>query len=232
MCCRVGYYMTYPFNMIRPIARACLDRDVYWLRRSFLWPEQNYKAGMLRRVQKQYGNKFLFETGTYRGDTSFALRKYFERIYTVEIHPALREAARQRLAPYPNITCIPGAGDEAIRKIVPSLEKPTIFWLDSHYSGAGTGMADEAMPILKELNELAKAYKPGIGHIVVIDDISSFARARGNSSLSEIVAKLESIDPLWCFFFDYDMLFALPAEKASSSAHVFWRKIVYHFAVR
>src|ERR1700733_11101052 len=103
--------MIYPFNMIRPIARACLNRDFYWLRRSFLWPEQSYKAGMLRRVQEQYGNKILFETGTYRGDTSFALRKHFDHIYTVEVFPPLHEAARQRLAPYANITCVLGTGD-------------------------------------------------------------------------------------------------------------------------
>jgi hypothetical protein len=219
-------------SMLRPLARACLKRDSYWLRRSFLWPEQDYKAGMLRRLQKRYGHKFLFETGTYHGDTANRLRGEFEHIYTVEVHPPLYAQAKQRLANFSNITCLLGSGHEAIRDLVPTLKSPTLFWLDSHYSGAGTGMSDEPMPLLRELGELAKVYLRGGGHTVVIDDISSYSMANGNSYLSEILAKLEAIDPSWCFFFDYDMLFALPFEDTGLGAHSFWREIVYRLALR
>jgi protein-L-isoaspartate O-methyltransferase len=89
---------------------------------------------MLRRVQKHYGHKYLFETGTYQGETAYRLQKNFEHIYTVEVFPPLYASAQRRLAQYSNITCILGTGHEAIRQIVPTLEKAAIFWLDSHYS--------------------------------------------------------------------------------------------------
>jgi hypothetical protein len=93
-------------------------------------------------------------------------------------------------------------------------------------------MSEEIMPLLSELDELARVYKRGIGHVVVIDDISTYAKANGYSLLSEVIGKLEKIDPSLCFFFDYDMFYALPNENNPSVTHSFWRNVVYHFVVR
>jgi len=213
--------------MLRPLIKALVHGDAYWLRRSFLWPEAKQKAGMLRRVQKQYGQPLFVETGTYLGDTPLALRDCFDSIWTIEIDAALHAAAAERLAPHKNIICLLGSASACLRQLAPVLTKPTIFWLDSHYSGPGTGRGDCDLPVLEEL-AIIRNFCPA-GSAVVIDDVSSYCAASGTSKLSDILSSLENIDPKWTFFFDYDMLFALPIEP---TPHSFWTKIIYHLAIR
>jgi hypothetical protein len=213
--------------MIRPVIKALLQGNGYMLRRSFIWPEGIYKAGMLRRLQKRYGYPFLVETGTYLGDTSRRLHPYFESIWTIEIDPHLHSKAVEKLSRYKNITCVLGSGAEGLRQIRPKLTGSTLFWLDSHYSGAGTGRGAIDMPVMQELAVLSEACPPGSA--VVIDDVSSYGMANGTSRLADILTALERINPEWVFFFDYDMLYALPAEPAP---HSFWKDIAYHFVIR
>ena len=52
---------------------------------------------------------------------------------------------------------------------------------------------------------------------------------RGNWALSFVLGQLEAMDPGYCSQFDYDMLFALPAEPG---CRTFWKRIAPHWVIR
>lgn len=199
----------------------------YSFRRRFIWPEGDYKRGMLKRLQKQYGSAYLVETGTFLGKTPIALSSSFKHIYTIELDPKLYADAKRKLSPYKNITCLQGDSKDLIASVVEKLDAPALFWLDGHYSGTGTALGEVAAPILQELAAIERSsYKE---HIIAIDDSSDFSKAEGNAPLSEVLKAIEKINPCYKIYFDYDMLFALPREKEHRE---FWRKIAYPFVIR
>ena len=61
----------------------------YYIRRTFIWNETNYKYGLINNIRKHYNIKYFIETGTYLGDTSLALANKFEKIFTVELNKKL-----------------------------------------------------------------------------------------------------------------------------------------------
>lgn len=203
------------------------NKNFYAIRRGILWPESRYKRGILKRVQRAYQCAYFVETGTFRGDTPSALRHSFEHLWTIELDDTLFAAAKQRLSPYSNITSLHGDSSHVLSEIVPKLDKPTLFWLDGHYSGEGTATGVVAAPLLEELQIIERS--PIRGHVVAIDDSSDFCQRDGNERLSSILKQLEVIDPKFKFYFDYDILFALPQEKTHRE---FWRNIAYPFVLR
>jgi hypothetical protein len=199
----------------------------YSIRRRYINDERHFKAVMLRRVARAYGYRHFVETGTHRGDTPHDLRYTFESIVTIEIDPVLHAAAQKRFADQPHIRCVLGDSKEELARIGPSLDQPTVFWLDGHYSGTGTGGAGSAAPLAAELGAIRQS--PRNDHIIVIDDMSDFSGELGNEKLSSVIAGLEAINPQYKFYFDFDMLFALPHEQAHRD---FWRKIAMPTHVR
>ena len=205
-----------------------LKRNWYGFRRGILWPEGDYKRGMLKRLQRLYRYRYFIETGTFQGKTPIALSHIFEHIYTIELDPKLFAESKSKLSSYQNVTCLQGDSKDLIASVVQKLDAPSIFWLDGHYSGAGTAKGMIAAPIIQELEAIAQS--PYKQHIIVIDDSSDFSKAsEGSAPLSEVLAALEKINPLYKIYFDYDMLFALPFEKEHRE---FWRKIAYPLVIR
>lgn len=202
-------------------------RQYYSFRRTFLWPEASYKRGMIKRIQSIYNYGYFVETGTYQGETPLYFRKDFEKIWTIELDDKLFRDASQALKRWPNICCVHGDSKSVLPDIVQHLDKPSIFWLDGHYSGEGTAKGELEAPIIQELEAIRHGSRND--HIIIIDDVSDFSAAKGNTPLSSVLSTLESINGEYRFYFDYDMLFALPYEKESNE---FWRKIAYPFVIR
>ena len=216
-------FLRYIYHLISHI----IHRNWYSIRRSYIWPESSYKRGLLKRVQVLYNIPSFVETGTFKGDTTRTLRRHFKKLWTIELDDGLFEAARLKLARYPNIVCLHGDSKEVLKQNVPELDSPTLFWLDGHYSGQGTAKGEIAAPLLEELSIIAQSSVRG--HIIAIDDISDFCRKNGNTRLSAILQKLEEMNPQFKFYFDYDILFALPMEGVHRE---FWRKIAYPIVIR
>lgn len=204
-----------------------LARNWYALRRKAIWPEGDYKRGMLKRLQKRYNYPYFIETGTFQGKTPLFLSPFFKHIYTIELDAALFAASEKKLLPLKNVTCFQGDSQQVLPSLIEKLDAPSIFWLDGHYSGDKTAKGPVAAPILEELAAIEKS--PFKDHIIVIDDCSDFSRAEKNAPLSEILAFIEKINPRYKIYFDYDMLFALPEEKEHRE---FWRKIAYPVVIR
>jgi 16S rRNA A1518/A1519 N6-dimethyltransferase RsmA/KsgA/DIM1 with predicted DNA glycosylase/AP lyase activity len=95
------------------------------------------------------GHGTLVETGTYLGDTTAGCLAHFQRIYTIELDPALAENARGRFKDQPTVTVVEGDSAAQLEKLLPSLNGGTVFWLDAHSCGEHTAKGE--LPLLAEL---------------------------------------------------------------------------------
>lgn len=129
-----------------------------------------------RNILKNYGQKYnltvFIETGTYKGDTVYALKDSFKKIISIELDATLYQKARERFRPYPKISILQGDSAQVFEQVLPSVKAPTLFWLDGHYSGEHTGHGSLETPIMREL-ELIFSH-PIKNHVILIDDARLF----------------------------------------------------------
>ncbi len=133
------------------------------------------KRQYLIDITQRTGIKVFVETGTYRSETVRLLRNYVDRCFTIELDPALHAEAQAKLSDTDAIDLLFGNSGDLIPEILKTLSQPTLFWLDAHYSGAGTARGREDTPILQELGAILR--HPVEGHVVVIDDAREFIGA-------------------------------------------------------
>lgn len=130
----------------------------------------------LRAIRK-YGKKFrlpiLVETGTYRGEMVEAVKGDFERIYSIELGEELSQQAKRRFAADPHITILQGDSGEVLRDLLARIDRPTLFWLDSHFSDADTARSGLITPVRRELAHIL-AHPLAERHVILIDDARLF----------------------------------------------------------
>ena len=136
-------------------------------------PHRTRRRQLLRLVQER-GHRAFVESGTYRGDTVAFLEKHVERIWSIEIEPALYERAAARFAGSPNVTIIRGDATEHLPRVLrDEVTTPALIFLDGHFSGGVTGMGDLTEPAVEILSILAGAGVPP-GSTIVVDDVRLF----------------------------------------------------------
>ena len=99
---------------------------------------------------------------------------------TVEIYRPIFDQVQTKFRPHRNIRSYLGNSSKLIGAIGNELQGTTLFWLDAHYSGEGTGVSDsvnsgsaEAITAIRA--ELAAIHAAGIQDcIILIDDIRGF----------------------------------------------------------
>ena len=146
-------------------------------------PPPAAKHQTLRDLARRSGLRILVETGTYRGDTLQALRQEFDRLYSIELSPALFAEAQNRFRSARNIELIQGDSGSRLAQLVPRIEQPALFWLDGHYSAGITARGDKVTPVFDELEAILAA---PLRHVVVIDDARLFGMDPGYPSLDEL----------------------------------------------
>jgi hypothetical protein len=139
---------------------------------------------------RRSGVEMFVETGTYRGETTLALRGAVRRCVTIELDSVLHAAARETFAGMADVELLLGDSGTLIRDVLARLDEPALFWLDAHYSGAGTGRGSEDSPILGELDSI-------LGHrirdhIVIIDDAREFVGENGYPTARRLARFVES----------------------------------------
>jgi hypothetical protein len=122
----------------------------------------------LRRHVKT--NDFI-ETGTYQGNTAAWAARHFESVTTIELSSAFHAKAELRFREHPNVRTLQGNSASVLRRIVPSLGGPAVFWLDAHWSGLDTAGHDSECPLLEEI---AVIYASPCEHIILVDDARLF----------------------------------------------------------
>lgn len=75
------------------------------------------------------------ETGTGLGYSTVELQKLFQKVFTIEIDQELWQDASRVFAEASNVVCIEGDSSEQLSLLLTTLQAPTIFYLDAHWSG-------------------------------------------------------------------------------------------------
>jgi hypothetical protein len=171
-----------------------IKRDGYlWYEAKFVIPPYSEKRAIMLGYQKQFNLTCFVETGTFMGDTIEEMRKSFSILYSIELADALAAKAQQRFENVSNVHVLHGDSGEKINEILLQLSKPTLFWLDGHYSGEFT-VGDEFVRTAKAeintpiLNELSAILKNGLGeNVILIDDARLFNGTQDYPSYTELI---------------------------------------------
>ncbi len=109
------------------------------------------------QILANQGIRTVVETGTRTGDTTRFFSSYCKNVVTIEVNKVRFDSLR--LEDLDNVKAIQGSSPLIMRRIIPELEKPLLFYLDAHNY--------EYWPLLDELAVIAQAkLKP----IIIIHD--------------------------------------------------------------
>lgn len=140
-----------------------------------------------REILKKYADTHVnfVETGTYLGETTAEMAKLYKNVYTVEVLEDFYLKARDRFSAIDNVTCYYGDSAIVLSEIIASLQGPTVFWLDGHYSGPHTGRSRKyETPILQELKTIFSRKERG--DIILIDDARAFCGRKSYPRISKL----------------------------------------------
>jgi hypothetical protein len=126
------------------------------------------------------------ETGTNQGRTIFLMQEHFRELHTVELSKRyyLKVMCRRFVRAFKKLfRKTPGTvspqktrfylGDSAvvIKQLAASLNKPAVFFLDSHYCGLRTARGEKDVPLLDELTAISRRQ---FSDLILIDDVRLF----------------------------------------------------------
>ena len=135
-------------------------------------PPHLIKEKVLKEFATKYNLKVLVETGTFYGDMVAAMKKHFDKIYSIELDPYLFKVSKKRFKPESHIEIIQGDSSEKLKEVVKKINQPTLFWLDGHSSGGETARGTKDTPIYEELETIFES--KDLGHVIIIDDARCF----------------------------------------------------------
>jgi hypothetical protein len=124
------------------------------------------------RLRDRLGLDRAVETGTFQGATTRKLAGLFPSVVTIEISAELHARAARELADLPHVSPLQGNSIERLGELEGG--RPTLYYLDGHWSGGETGGAEDECPVLRELAAI------GAGHAadcIAIDDARLFMSA-------------------------------------------------------
>jgi hypothetical protein len=122
-------------------------------------------------LRDRLGLTRAIETGTFLGGGTRLLAGIFPTVVTIELAAPLAERARAELADLTDVTVRQGNS----RTILPELidaERPTLYWLDGHWSGGETAGSDDECPVMDEVAAVAAGNERDC---ILIDDARLFA---------------------------------------------------------
>jgi hypothetical protein len=151
-------------------------------------PSDRAKRRFLLREFKERNHELLVESGTFQGGTVEYFVPHAKRIISVEIEPALHEAARERFRDTPSVELLLGDAMDLIPRILEEVYVPPFVYLDGHFTGGVNAQPGEAIePAPGILSKLAEHSLPP-GSTLVVDDLRLFGRGDGFPALDELTA--------------------------------------------
>ncbi|MGN6438401.1 MAG: hypothetical protein ACTHMM_17795 [Agriterribacter sp.] len=162
---------------------------------------------MSMHPDKNYFKQFTFEgrkrtfveTGSYRGDgIQLAIDAGYTNIISIDIDPDNIDFCKHRFDlhrnPRADITLIVGDSAECLGAAISQIEKPTTFWLDSHWQMLeGTEPGSNPFPMLQELEQIRN--HPVKEHTIFIDDMLIMQPDIVGYSNADVINALKKINP-------------------------------------
>ena len=153
-------------------------------------PPHIVKQLAIKEYQRKFGYKILIETGTFNGKMVEAQKKVFRQIFSIELGMELFNSAVRRFANEKSVTILHGDSGEVLAQLIPKINEPVIFWLDSHYSGVGTAKGKTNCPIFEELGAIFNSKI--INHIILIDDARCFTGTDDYPTINQLEEYVKS----------------------------------------
>lgn len=146
-------------------------------------PPHKIKQFAITEMGKKYNCKILVETGTFRGDMLEAQKNNFDKLFSIELSTIFWETAKKRFKNDTQIILLQGDSGEMLPTLTPSLDQPTLFWLDGHYCGSSTALSAIECPIYAELDAV---FNNNRDHVILIDDARMFVGKRDYPTIPEL----------------------------------------------
>ena len=164
----------------------------YWILRGR--PERS--PHLLKQIAvREYGERFrlrtLVETGTYYGEMVAAMKRNFDRIYSIEFVPELAARAQRMFAREPHIKIFCGDSRVVMPEVLKLLTGPALFWLDAGYYGWVGKVGDQQ----RLSAELEMILSHPFSHVILLDDARGLTGRDGIPSVSEVKAHIEGKFP-------------------------------------
>lgn len=153
-------------------------------------PEAALKGNTLLAVAKRHKIHYFVETGTYMGEMVKYMRDHgkFKNIISIELGDMLWQSAYKMFEQDAHIQILQGDSSTVLQGL--KFPKPTLFWLDAHYSGGFTARGDKVTPVADELMILLSK---DINHAFVIDDMNYMPQ--WGVSINNLTNHVHSIRP-------------------------------------
>ena len=139
-------------------------------------------------ILRQCPCRFWIETGTYHGETSEMLSNFAKNVITIEPEKKLFENAKIKFDGS-NVKVLYGESEKklesAIQTFLSKSQNEIAFFLDGHFSGAGTHLGNTASPIVQELEIIEKYLSEMNTCYVYIDDFREFSDSYSSQFLFE-----------------------------------------------
>jgi hypothetical protein len=152
-------------------------------------PPHLVKQRTVRAYAGKYHLPVFVETGTYRGDMVEAVKRDFAQVYSIELGAELHRLAQKRFESDRQVTILQGDSGEVLRGLLQRIDRPALFWLDSHYSDADTARSALITPIRSELDHIL-AHPLAPRHVILIDDARLFTGEDDYPTLESLNAVL------------------------------------------
>jgi hypothetical protein len=146
-------------------------------------PPHIVKQNLIKELKRKFKCEVLVETGTYLGDMIEAQLNDFKEIYSIELSQKLFNKAKDKFKNYSQVTILNGDSGIVLNKLMDKIDKPTIFWLDGHWSGGITAKAEKECPVPEELEAILKS---SLLHVILIDDARLFNGTHDYPTIDEI----------------------------------------------
>lgn len=142
------------------------------------------KRRLLRELAGSFNIRCLIETGTYFGEMIAGVAHSFDEVHSIELSQHYYQLARKRFANRPAIFLYHGDSATVLPQVLSQCHRPTLFWLDAHFSGGDTAAGTQTTPVLSELHSIMD--HDVIGHVVLIDDADLFTGKHGYPTIDKI----------------------------------------------
>lgn len=177
----------------------------YLMRDSRKLPDNHlYKMFRIRNFKNKYDFESFIETGTFYGQTTRFASKIFKSVVSIEIYQPLFLLNKKLLSKYLNVEILFGDSKQKLEDAIKITNGPTLFWLDGHYSGDGTGIGDDICPILEEIKIIKKFCNRSF--TIIVDDKRLFNGKDDYPKINDFKCFVENAFPNSNFFFDRDAI--------------------------
>jgi hypothetical protein len=175
-----------------------------------------------RRILAAYATAFnprtFIETGTYLGQTTYAMKDYFQSIYSIELNEHFANKAKHRFRAHSHMQILQGDSGQRLPELLGKISETCLFWLDGHYGHySGTAVAAKADLETPVMNEVRAILNHKVkDHVILIDDARCFDGTHDYPTMSELRALIESNRPNYDYSVQNDVIRIHPRRVVDS----------------